>query len=246
MRGDGRAIDAIRPVKITRGFTKFAGGSVLLEMGDTKVLCTATVEDKVPPFLKGTGSGWITAEYNMLPASTMTRKPREIAKLRKDGRGSEIQRLIGRALRSVVDLSALGERTIWVDCDVLQADGGTRCASITGAYVALMDAMDALEKNGVVFARYPVTAMVSAVSVGIVEGMPVLDLPYAEDSMAEVDMNVVQNHKGDFVEIQGTGEARPFTAEELSAMMDLARKGNETLTALLKKELGNALERVVL
>lgn len=246
MRGDGRAIDAIRPVKITRGFTKFAGGSVLLEMGDTKVLCTATVEDKVPPFLKGTGSGWITAEYNMLPASTMTRKPREIAKLRKDGRGSEIQRLIGRALRSVVDLSALGERTIWVDCDVLQADGGTRCASITGAYVALMDAMDALEKNGVVFARYPVTAMVSAVSVGIVEGMPVLDLPYAEDSMAEVDMNVVQNHKGDFVEIQGTGEARPFTAEELSAMMDLARKGNETLTALLKKELGDVLERVVL
>lgn len=246
MRGDGRATDAIRPVTITRGFTKFAGGSVLLEMGDTKVLCTATVEDKVPPFLKGTGSGWITAEYNMLPASTMTRKPREIAKLRKDGRGSEIQRLIGRALRSVVDLSALGERTIWVDCDVLQADGGTRCASITGAYVALVDAVNALEKAGVDFPRYPLTAMVSAVSVGIVEGRPVLDLPYAEDSVAEVDMNVVQNHKGDFVEIQGTGEARPFTAEELSAMMDLARKGNDALTALLKTELGDGLERVVL
>lgn len=224
MRQDGRKNDEIRPMKITRGYTKYAEGSVLIEVGETKVICTASVEDKVPGFLKGMGEGWITSEYNMLPRSTHTRKPRDIAKGKIDGRTMEIQRLIGRALRSVVDLKALGEKTIWIDCDVIQADGGTRTASITGAFVALVDAVNHLHKIHP-FENYPITKFVSAVSVGIVDCEKLIDLCYIEDSNAIVDMNLVMTETGEFIEVQGTGEERPFSRAELNSLLDLGEKG---------------------
>lgn len=244
MRIDGRNQDELRKLKITRGFTKYSKGSVLIEMGDTKVICTATVEEKVPPFLKGTGKGWVTAEYAMLPSSTQTRKNRDISRLRLDGRSTEIQRLIGRSLRSVMNLDVLGERTIWIDCDVIQADGGTRCASITGAFVALTDAVNAIHAE-TPFETYPISGMVSAISVGISEEGAILDLNYAEDSTAMVDMNVIMNEKGEFIELQGTGEERPFTAKEMNDLLTLASKGNEDLLAQVKEIMGEDLGRIL-
>lgn len=224
MRIDGRKNDQIRPIKLIRNYTKYAEGSVLIEVGDTKVICNASIEDKVPPFLKGAGEGWITAEYNMLPRSTHTRKPRDISKLKIDGRTMEIQRLIGRALRSVVDLKALGEKTIWIDCDVMQADGGTRTASISGAFVALVDAINKLHKEQS-FQVFPIRSFVGAVSVGIINNEKVLDLCYEEDSKAKVDMNVIMTDKGEFIELQGTGEESPFSRRELDELLTLGEKG---------------------
>jgi ribonuclease PH len=221
LRPSGRAPDQLRPVRITRGFTRHAEGSVLVEFGDTRVLVTATVEDGVPGFLRGKGEGWITAEYGMLPRSTHTRSPREAAKGKQGGRTLEIQRLIGRSLRAIVDLRALGERTVTLDCDVLQADGGTRTAAITGAYVAIADAMGVLVKRRVLAAS-PLHGQVAAVSVGIVRGEPVVDLDYAEDSNAETDMNVVMNNGGGYVEVQGTAEGHAFRRHELDRLLDLA------------------------
>ena len=223
-RHDNRAPDSLRPVTITRGYTKHAEGSVLIEFGDTKVLCTASVLDKVPPHKKGSGEGWVTAEYGMLPRSTHTRSDREAARGKQSGRTQEIQRLIGRALRSVVDLSQLGERTIQIDCDVIQADGGTRTASITGAYVALVDAVAWLLAQGKI-THSPIIDSVAAISVGVVGGVPMLDLDYNEDSNCDTDMNVVMTGKGGFVEIQGTAEGVPFSTEELNALLALAQKG---------------------
>ena len=223
-RHDNRAPDSLRPVTITRGYTKHAEGSVLIEFGDTKVLCTASVLDKVPPHKKGSGEGWVTAEYGMLPRSTHTRSDREAARGKQSGRTQEIQRLIGRALRSVVDLSKLGERTIQIDCDVIQADGGTRTASITGAYVALADAVAWLHAQGKI-THSPIIDSVAAISVGVVGGVPMLDLDYNEDSNCDTDMNVVMTGKGGFVEIQGTAEGVPFSSEELNALLALAQKG---------------------
>lgn len=245
MRFDGRKHDETREIKMTRGFTKHAQGSVLMEMGDTKVLCTAMVEDKVPVFLKGSGKGWVTAEYSMLPSSTQTRKNRDIAKLRLDGRSTEIQRLIGRSLRSVMNLEALGERTIWIDCDVIQADGGTRCASITGAFVALVDALNSIDQV-TPFEVYPLQGMVSAVSVGIHDDGPILDLNYVEDSSCTVDMNIIMNHRGEYIELQGTGEERPFTAKELTELLALGEKGNRDLQNFVKETLGSDIGRVEL
>ncbi|GLC31439.1 ribonuclease PH [Clostridium omnivorum] len=233
MRVDGRRNDQLRNVKITRNYTKYAEGSVLIEVGDTKVICTASIEDKVPPFLKGTGEGWITSEYNMLPRSTQTRKPRDISKLKIDGRTMEIQRLIGRALRSVVDLKAIGEKTIWIDCDVIQADGGTRTSSITGAFVALVDAVNKLHKQSP-FDVYPIRNFVSAVSVGIVKDIKILDLCYAEDSMAKVDMNIVMTDEGEFIEVQGTGEESPFSRKDLDELLALGEKGIKHMTQIQK------------
>jgi len=207
-RHNERDYDELRPVKFTRNYTKYAQGSVLVEMGETKVICTAAIEDRVPPFLKKSGKGWITAEYSMLPSSTQNRKIRESSRGKVEGRTQEIQRLIGRALRSIVDLDSIGERTIWIDCDVIQADGGTRTASITGAFVALVDALNKLKEQGVL-KFIPVKSFVSAVSVGIVEGQAVLDLCYTEDSTAKVDMNIVMTDNGEFVEVQGTGVEPP-------------------------------------
>jgi len=223
-RIDGRAADELRPVKITRGFTKIPEGSVLIDIGNTRVLCTATVEDKVPPFQKGTGKGWVTAEYAMIPRATQARNPRESVRGRISGRTMEIQRLIGRALRSVVDLEKLGEHTIWLDCDVLQADGGTRTASITGAYVAMVDAVNYMLANGMI-TENPIKESLAAVSVGKVGGELMLDLAFDEDSVAEVDMNVVMTASGRFVEIQGTAEGEPFDREELDKFLALAEKG---------------------
>ena len=223
-RHDNRAPDSLRPVTIRRGYTKHAEGSVLIEFGDTKVLCTASVLDKVPPHKKGSGEGWVTAEYGMLPRSTHTRSDREAARGKQSGRTQEIQRLIGRALRSVVDLSKLGERTIQIDCDVIQADGGTRTASITGAYVALADAVAWLHAQGKI-TQSPIIDSVAAISVGVVGGVPMLDLDYNEDSNCDTDMNVVMTGKGGFVEIQGTAEGVPFSSEELNALLALAQKG---------------------
>ena len=223
-RHDNRAPDSLRPVTITRGYTKHAEGSVLIEFGDTKVLCTASVLDKVPPHKKGSGEGWVTAEYGMLPRATHTRSDREAARGKQSGRTQEIQRLIGRALRSVVDLSQLGERTIQIDCDVIQADGGTRTASITGAYVALADAVAWLLAQGKI-THSPIIDSVAAISVGVVGGVPMLDLDYNEDSNCDTDMNVVMTGKGGFVEIQGTAEGVPFSTEELNALLALAQKG---------------------
>ena len=234
MRIDGRKNDQVRSTKITRGYTKYAEGSVLIEVGDTKVICTASIEDKVPPFLKGQGEGWITAEYNMLPRSTGTRKVRDIAKLKIDGRTMEIQRLIGRALRSVVDLKALGEKTIWIDCDVIQADGGTRTTSICGAFVALVDAMNKLHRHKP-FKVYPIRKFLCATSVGIVGDEKLLDLCYEEDSTARVDMNVIGTDEGEFVEIQGTGEEAPFNRKELNELLDLAEKGIKQMIQLQKE-----------
>ncbi len=232
-----RPADALRPVRITRGFTRHAEGSVLVEFGETRVLCTASVEEKVPSFLKGRGSGWVTAEYGMLPRATHTRGAREAAAGKQSGRTQEIQRLIGRALRSVVDLGALGERQVTIDCDVLQADGGTRCASITGAMVALADAVAWLKSKGVV-TREPIRDFVAAVSVGIVAGVPCLDLDYAEDSACDTDMNVVMTGSGGFVEVQGTAEGAPFSRAEMDALLALAGKGIAEIVAMQNAALG--------
>jgi ribonuclease PH len=222
-RSDGRGAGELRPVKITRAYTR-APGSVLIEVGETKVLCTASIEERVPPFLKGSGKGWVTAEYSMLPASTQARSSREASRGKQGGRTMEIQRLIGRSLRAIIDTSKLGERTIWVDCDVIQADGGTRTASITGACVALRDALNVLLKKGQL-RENPLKDMVAAVSVGLVEGEVLLDLAYNEDSQAEVDMNVVMTGSGKFVEIQGTAEGTPFDGDCLNSFLALAAKG---------------------
>lgn len=223
-RNDGRETRELRPVTITRNFTKHAEGSVLIAFGDTRVICTASVEESVPPFLRGKGTGWVTAEYSMLPRATHTRSPREAAKGKQSGRTLEIQRLIGRSLRAVVDMSKLGERSIHIDCDVIQADGGTRTASITGAYLALVDAVSLLMSRGLL-AENPVREAVAAVSVGIVDGEALLDLNYLEDSAAEVDMNFVMTSSNRFIEVQGTAEAEPFTVEQMNAMRELAMDG---------------------
>jgi ribonuclease PH len=232
-----RKPNELRPVKIKRGYTKATPGSVLYQAGETIVLCTASVEAKVPDWMAGKGKGWITSEYNMLPGSTSPRKGRERAG-KVDGRTTEIQRLIGRSLRAVVDLQALGERSIWVDCDVLQADGGTRTASITGALIALVDAINAIRKELPDPSKYPLTDSVAAISVGIVDGKPTLDLEYAQDVEAEVDMNVVMTGRGRFVEIQGTGEEATFGDDDLAALLKLSRKGIAELTEIQKKALG--------
>lgn len=229
MRVDGRDAAQLRPITITRGYTKYAEGSVLIEMGETKVLCTASVEDRVPPFLVGTGRGWVTAEYSMLPRATQTRNSRDIQKLKLNGRSGEIQRLIGRSLRAAVDLSALGERSILIDCDVLQADGGTRCASIVGGYVALVDALRTLELE-----TMPLRFEMAAVSVGKIDGTPMLDLCYQEDSHAEVDMNFVMNADGAIIEVQGTAEGAVFSKAELDALYDLAYRGTQDIIAQVK------------
>jgi ribonuclease PH len=223
-RPSGRAPDELRAVRFTRSFTKHAEGSVLVEFGNTRVLCTATVEDGVPGFLRGKGQGWVTAEYGMLPRATHTRSAREAAKGKQSGRTQEIQRLIGRSLRAVTNMAALGERTITLDCDVLQADGGTRTAAITGGYVALADACDTLVARRMI-ASSPLHGQVAAISVGICSGVPVIDLDYAEDSCAETDMNVVMNNGGAFIEIQGTAEGHAFRRHELDAMLNLAAAG---------------------
>jgi ribonuclease PH len=230
LRKSGRAADELRPIRLTRGFTRHAEGSVLVEFGETRVLVTASVDDGVPSFLRGKGEGWITAEYGMLPRATHSRSPREAARGKQTGRTLEIQRLIGRSLRAVVDMRALGERTVTLDCDVLQADGGTRTAAITGAYVALADAMSVLVQRRAIAAS-PLHGQVAAVSVGIVAGAAVLDLDYAEDSTAETDMNVVMNNGGAFVEIQGTAEGHAFRRHELDALLDLAARACQRLFA---------------
>jgi ribonuclease PH len=230
-RPSGRAPDELRAISFTRRFAKHAEGSVLVEFGDTHVLCTASVEDTVPPFLRGKGQGWVTAEYGMLPRSTHTRSAREAARGKQSGRTQEIQRLIGRSLRAVIDLKALGERTVTLDCDVLQADGGTRTASVTGGYVALAEACEGLVKRRAIPAS-PIHGQIAAVSVGIVSGVPVLDLDYAEDSQAETYMNVVMNNGGAFVEIQGTAEGHAFRRHELDALLNLAAGGLGQIFAL--------------
>jgi len=235
-RTDGRATDALRPLTITRHYTRHAEGSVLVEFGHTKVLCTASIEERVPPFLKGKGQGWVTAEYGMLPRSTHTRTDREAAKGKQSGRTQEIQRLIGRSLRAVTDLKLLGERQVTLDCDVLQADGGTRCASITGACVALHDALTGLVTAGKLV-THPMRDFVAAVSVGIVDGTPVLDLNYDEDSNCDTDMNVVMTGAGGMCEIQGTAEGAPFTRAELDALLVLAEKGIKEIIAAQKTAL---------
>ncbi|RII27056.1 MAG: ribonuclease PH [Geobacter sp.] len=237
MRRDGRGAESLREIRITRQFLKHAEGAVLVEFGDTRVICTASVEESVPPFLRGKGGGWVTAEYSMLPRATHTRSSRESAKGKIGGRTHEIQRLIGRSLRAVTDLTLLGERSILIDCDVIQADGGTRTASITGAYVALVDAVNWLMGKGVL-SRFPLKEAVAAVSVGIVSGVPVLDLDYLEDSSAEVDMNIVMTSSDRFVEVQGTAEGTPFTIAEMDAMRDLAQQGIRQLFALQNEVLG--------
>jgi len=235
-RPSQRKASELRPVTITRSFTKHAEGSVLIEFGDTKVLCTASILEKVPPHQKGSGEGWVTAEYGMLPRSTHTRSDREAARGKQSGRTQEIQRLIGRAMRSVFDLKVLGERTIHLDCDVLQADGGTRTAAITGAYVAARDAVNLLLKNKVISSD-PILDSVAAISVGIYQGVPVLDLDYAEDSACDTDMNIVMTGKGGVIEVQGTAEGAPFSRAELEALLNLAKAGIEELSSLQRKAL---------
>ena len=236
-RPDGRAADALRPLSFTRRFTKYAEGSVLVEAGDTRVLCTASVSVGVPRFLAGKGEGWVTAEYGLLPRATGTRCDREAAKGKQSGRTQEIQRLIGRSLRAAVDRTKLGEHTIQIDCDVLQADGGTRCASISGAWVALRDAVDWMLEKGMI-TEDPVLTQVSAVSAGVVNGRPVLDLNYVEDSGCDTDMNVVMTGLGAFVEIQGTAEGNPFSHAELTELLRLAEKGNLEIMAAQRAALG--------
>jgi ribonuclease PH len=238
-RPSGRTAGQLRPVRIQRHFTRHAEGSVLIEFGHTQVLCTASVEDGVPSFLRNSGKGWITAEYGMLPRATHTRSPREAARGKQGGRTLEIQRLIGRALRSVIDQKALGERTVTLDCDVLQADGGTRTAAITGSYVALVDAVDSLMRRGVLRSN-PIHGQVAALSVGIWSGIPVVDLDYAEDSAAETDMNVVMNNGGGFVEIQGTAEGHAFRRHELDELLNLAVVGIGELLSLQMQALSEA------
>jgi ribonuclease PH len=235
-RNDGRAANALRTLRIRRRFTRHAEGSVLIEAGHTQVLCTASVEEGVPGFLRGKGQGWLTAEYGMLPRSTHTRTRREAAEGKQSGRTQEIQRLIGRSLRAVVDLAALGERTVRIDCDVLQADGGTRCASITGACVAVADAIAWCKARDLIKGRV-LRDMVAAVSVGIVDGRPVLDLDYAEDSSCDTDMNVVMTGRGGFVEVQGTAEGKPFSPAEMAALVALAQRGIRKLVAAQKAAL---------
>lgn len=236
VRVDGRQQDQLRPISFERNFTRYAEGSVLVSCGETKVLCNASVEERVPPFMRGEGRGWVTAEYSMLPRATHTRSIRESAKGKISGRTQEIQRLIGRSLRAVTDLEALGERSIQIDCDVLQADGGTRTASITGAYVALHDALSGLVASGALD-KMPLKDSVAAISVGIVDGKPLLDLNYDEDYKAEVDMNFVITGSGKFVEVQGTAEEEPFSLEELDALRDLALLGCNQLSELQKESL---------
>jgi ribonuclease PH len=236
MRPSGRQPDQLREIRFTRQYTKHAEGSVLVEFGDTRVLCTASIEERIPPWLKGKGEGWITAEYGMLPRSTGTRMGREAARGKQGGRTMEIQRLIGRSLRAAIDLKALGERQIMIDCDVIQADGGTRTASITGGFVALHEAMSHLLDKGLI-KKNPLYGMVASVSVGIYEGTPVLDLDYAEDSTAETDMNVVMNDAGHFIEVQGTAEGHAFRRDELDSMLDLAQSGISDLITAQKAAL---------
>jgi ribonuclease PH len=231
-RADGRAADQLRPIKITRDYLRHPEGSVLVEFGDTKVICTASIEEKVPPFLKGQGKGWVTAEYGMLPRSTNTRMNRERGG--PSGRSQEIQRLVGRSLRAVVEMAKLGERTVWVDCDVIQADGGTRTAAITGSFIAMADAIGTVVRGGALPGT-PVRDCVAAISVGIVGGAPALDLNYLEDSSAEVDMNVVMTGAGAFVEVQGTAEQTPFGRDSLAAMLALAEQGIGRLIALQRR-----------
>lgn len=236
-RPSGRAAEALRPVVISRHFTKHAEGSVLIEFGDTRVICTASIEDKVPGFLKGKGQGWLTAEYGMLPRSTHTRMDREAAKGKQSGRTQEIQRLIGRSLRAAFDLNAFGERTLHLDCDVIQADGGTRTAAISGAMVAAYDAFSKLVANGVI-AQVPLKHFVAAVSVGVYQGLPVLDLDYLEDSNCDTDMNVVMTDAGHFIEVQGTAEGAAFDRATMNQLLDLAESGISDLIALQKQVLG--------
>ena len=236
-REDGRAENQLRKIKITRDFNLYAEGSVLIEFGNTKVICTASVSEKVPPFLKGQGKGWITAEYSMIPRATGERNQRESAKGKLSGRTMEIQRLIGRALRTAIDLDKLGERTVTIDCDVIQADGGTRTTSISGGYIALALAMKKLVNEGIL-AENPIISNVAAISVGIVGGIPMLDLKYSEDSAAEVDMNVVMNGEGRFVEVQGTGEEATYTRAELNQLLDLAEAGINEIIELQNKVIG--------
>ena len=235
-RSQNRAADALRPVRITRQFTVHAEGSVLIEFGQTRVLCTASVEERVPPHKKGSGEGWVTAEYGMLPRATHTRSSREAAKGKQSGRTQEIQRLIGRSLRAVFDLKALGERTITLDCDVLQADGGTRTAAITGAFISAADAVNGLMANGTL-AQSPIREPIAAISVGIVEGTPLLDLEYTEDSACDTDMNVVMTAAGHFVEVQGTAEGAAFSRTEMGQLLDLAEKGIQELVAMQRAAL---------
>jgi len=237
VRADKRTANQLRRVRLQRGFLKFAEHSCLVEWGDTKLVCSATVEERVPPFLKGTGTGWVTAEYGMLPRSSSQRIEREGRRGRVGGRTQEIQRLIGRSLRSIVRLDQMGERTVLLDCDVLQADGGTRCAAVTGSFVVLADAVRRLVRSGTLSSA-PLKDFVAAVSVGIVKGGAVLDLNYAEDSTAEVDMNVVMTGSGSFVEVQGTAEGQPFGKPDLARMLRLAEQGTRRLIALQKKALG--------
>lgn len=234
MRIDGRKPNQLRNVKFKRNYLKYALGSCLVEMGNTKVLCTATVQERVPPFLKDAGKGWLTAEYGMLPGSCTERIAREISKGKPSGRTQEIQRLIGRSLRSIVDMTKLGERTIWIDADVIQGDGGTRTASITGGFVALQDAVNKLMKGGLLLEN-PIVDSVAAVSVGIIEGVPMLDLCYQEDSNAHVDMNVVMTGNGNFVEVQGTAEGKTYSKKEMDELLSLAKKGINELTEMQKR-----------
>lgn len=237
LREDGRKVDSLREIKITKDFNLYAEGSVLIEFGNTKVICTASVSEKVPPFMRGQGKGWLTAEYSMIPRATGERNQRESAKGKLSGRTMEIQRLIGRALRTAVDLEKLGERTITIDCDVIQADGGTRTASISGGFIALALAVKKLMKDRVLNVN-PIVSNVAAISVGIVRGTPMLDLMYTEDSAAEVDMNVVMNGKGEFVEVQGTGEEATYTRKELNELIDLAEVGIKEIIRLQNEVIG--------
>ncbi len=243
IRIDNRKYDQLRDVHITRNYLKRPQGSVLIEMGDTKVICTAMIDDKVPPFLKGTNTGWVTAEYSMLPGSTIQRKARESARGRIEGRTQEIQRLIGRSLRQAIDLGQIGERTIWIDCDVIQADGGTRTASITGGFIALVDAVNWLYEKGDI-ETFPILNFISAISVGIVDNQPLLDLCYEEDHKASVDMNVVMTDNNEFVEIQGTGEEISFSRKELDQLLNLAQKGINELIEMQREALGNIAELI--
>lgn len=241
LRVDGRSHDQLRPVRMTRGYLKYPEGSVLIEVGDTKVICTATVEEKVPIWLRGSGQGWVTAEYAMLPRSTPQRNTRDLNRNKQSGRNVEIQRLVGRSLRSIIDLSALGDRTIWLDCDVIQADGGTRTAAVTGAFVALIDAMDKIFPDR---ANLPIYDFLAATSVGILDGRPILDLCYAEDSRVQLDMNLVMTGDLRIVEIQGTAEGAPFTRAELDNLMTLAEKGILDLAAMQRTVLGSLAGKV--
>jgi ribonuclease PH len=241
-RSDNRAPDQMRPVQVTPDYISTAEGSALIEVGNTRVICTASVEESVPPFMRNSGKGWVTSEYGMLPRSTLTRTPRDATRGRPSGRSQEIQRLIGRSMRAIADLNRLGERTIWIDCDVIQADGGTRTASITGAFVALSLAMQKLVEAGTLTAA-PIRDFVAATSVGIVDGEILLDLAYEEDSRAEVDLNFVMTGSGKIVEIQATAEQHPFDDEQLRKMMDLARKGIETLVNKQRAVVGNLMLR---